>query len=106
MRLHERFEWDEAKAQANAHKHGVTFDQAAEVLLDDAGDRLHLEEYDAAHAADEERYITTSSHPRLRSLVLVICWTERSSKDGPVTRIISARCATKAERRRYDSEVL
>lgn len=32
MQWHDRFEWDELKAEANLHKHGITFDQAAEVL--------------------------------------------------------------------------
>lgn len=92
-------------AEANAWKHGITFDQAAEVLLDRDGDRYHLEEYDEAHAAEEERYITTASHPALRELVLVIAWTERDSESGPVTRIISARRATKAEKDRYETEI-
>jgi hypothetical protein len=41
MKLHERFEWDPEKAESNARKHGVTFDQAAEALLDAEGDRYH-----------------------------------------------------------------
>jgi len=105
MRLHDRFEWDEGKADANARKHGVTFDQAAEVLLDEDGDGYHLEEYDEVHGVEEDRFITTASHPALRELVLVIAWTERDSDSGPVTRIISARRATKTEKDRYESEI-
>ncbi len=105
MRLHDRFEWDEEKAKANARKHGVTFDQAAEVLLDEEGGRYHLEEHDEAHGFEEDRYITTASHPALRALVLVIAWTERDSDSGPVTRIISARRAARAEKDRYESEI-
>jgi uncharacterized DUF497 family protein len=105
MRLHDQFDWDEEKAKTSARKHGVTFDQAAEVLLDEEGDLCHLEEYDEAHAHGEERFITTASHPNLRDLVLVIAWTERESDAGMVTRIISARRATNAEKDRYESEI-
>ena len=89
----------------NAKKHGVTFDQAAEVLLDEAGDRFHLEEYDEEHAHDEDRFITTAPHPGNRDLLLVVSWTEREGTSGLLTRILSARRATLAERRRYESEI-
>ena len=105
MRWHHRFEWDDRKARTNAHKHGVTFDQAAEVLLDPDGDRFHLEEYDERHSEDEHRFITTASHPANRDIVLVVAWTERQDKQGQVTRIMSARRATPAERTRYESEI-
>jgi uncharacterized DUF497 family protein len=104
MRWHDRFEWDDGKAEENARKHGVTFDQAAEVLLDLDGDRFHLEEYDDSHSEDEDRFITTASHPANRDIVLVICWTEREDRVGRLTRIMSARRATPAERRRYESD--
>ena len=97
--------WDKEKAETNARKHGVTFDQAAEVLLDEEGERFHLEEYDESHGVDEDRFITTASHPACRDVVLVICWTEREDEAERVTRIISARPATRAERRRYESEI-
>ncbi|MBI4582956.1 MAG: BrnT family toxin [Planctomycetes bacterium] len=105
MRLHHQFEWDEKKARINMKKHGVTFDQAAEVLLDKAGDRFHLEEYDEEHSWAEERFITTASHPINRQVLLVLGWTERESGKGWITRIISARRATLAERKRYESEI-
>jgi uncharacterized protein len=105
MRLHDLFEWDEDKAEANLRKHGVTFDQAAEVLADPDGDRLHLEEYDDTHGEDEDRYVTTGSHPANRDVVLVISWTERQTRAGRVTRIISTRRASRTERRRYESEI-
>lgn len=105
MRLHDCFEWDVNKAQANARKHGVTFDQAAEVLLDPDGDRFHVEEYDETHCEQEDRFITTGSHPGNRDVVLVVCWTDRSAGGDVVTRIVSARRAIPAERRRYESEI-
>jgi len=104
MRRHDCFEWDDRKARTNAQKHGVTFDQAAEVLLDTDGNRFHLEEYDERHSDDEDRFITTASHPANRGIVLVISWTENEDEAGRLTRIVSARRATPAERRRYESE--
>jgi uncharacterized protein len=105
MRLHDLFEWDEDKAETNTHKHGVSFDQAAEVLADPDGERFHLEEYDETHGNDEDRFITTASHPANRHVVLVISWTERQTRAGRATRIISARRATRRERNRYESEI-
>jgi hypothetical protein len=105
MQWHDRFEWNDRKAEANLRKHGVTLDQAAEVLMDDHADRFHLEEYDDEHSGDEDRFITTAPHPGNRDIVLVISWTERRDRSGYVTRIIGARRATPAERKRYDSEI-
>jgi hypothetical protein len=105
MQWHDRFEWDDRKADANARKHGVTFDQAAEVLADADADRFHLEEYDEEHHDDEDRFITTASHPANRDIVLVIWWTQRRQRSREVTRIIGARRATPAERKRYESEI-
>ncbi len=73
--------------------------------MDNDADRLHLEEYDDEHSDDEDRFITTASHPANRDIVLVISWTERQDHSGLVTRIIGARRATPAERRRYESEI-
>src|SRR5947209_17733270 len=101
-RLHQDFEWDEDKAAANPRKHdGVTFDDAARVLEDVDGDHYHVEELDRGHSDTEDRYITTAAHPDDRGIVLVFCWTDRSIEDESVTRIISARVATRRERRLY-----
>jgi len=55
--------WDPRKAEANITKHGVTFAQAATVLLDP----LHVTVFDTAHSQDEERWFTlgTSSEGKL-----------------------------------------
>ena len=105
MRLHDFFEWSQHKADSNLRKHGVAFDQAAEILRDPDGSRFHLEEYDDSHGGVEDRFVTTASHPKDRSIVLVIAWTERDCEEGRATRIISARRATTAEWRRYESEI-
>ncbi len=105
MRVHEDFEWDETKARRNLKKHGVSFDEAALVLADEEGDVFHREKYDAEHSSGEDRYVTTASHPEDREIILIISWTEGSTDDVSVTRIISARVATPAEKKRYVKEL-
>jgi len=105
MMLHDNFEWDPDKAEANLRKHGVSFDDAALVLADEDGDTFHVEEYDSEHSTDEDRYVTTALHPADRGIVLIISWTDRSTETARVTRIISARAATPAERKRYVKEI-
>ena len=87
------FEWDPDKAASNAAKHGVTFEEAATVL----GDPLSLTVYDPDHSLDEDRYITmgTSMDGRL----LLVSHTDRDDR----IRIISARVATKRERKAYEN---
>lgn len=89
--------WDPAKAQANVRKHGVSFAEAATVLLDP----LALTVFDAGHSDDEERWFTlgTSSTGRL----LAVAHTYRSiDPDLASARMISAREATRLERRQYE----
>jgi uncharacterized DUF497 family protein len=105
MMLHESFEWDDDKARANEKKHGVTFDDAALVLADEDGDRFHVEEFDGQHSGGEDRYVTIASHPEDRGIVLIISWTDRSTDQANVTRIISARTAKPAERKKYAKEI-
>ncbi len=105
VRLHHHFDWDDDKAEMNLRKHGVSFDIAAEVLEDPEGDRFHKDEDDAVHGEGEDRYITTGSYPLDRRLILVICWTDRSRDEEHVTRIISARVASKREVRSYAEEL-
>lgn len=85
-----RFEWDPGKAAANARKHGVSFDEASECFEDPLA--LVLEE-----ARFPERLILIGV-PRARRLIFTV-YAER----GPaVIRIISARKATRNERRAYE----
>ena len=88
------FEWDPEKDDANLQKHGVSFDEGSTVF----GDPLSLLMPDPDHSADEERYIVLgmSAHRKL----LVVAFAERP----PNTRLISARRATRAERKRYEEE--
>ena len=85
-----RFAWDEAKADANARKHGVTFDEATTVFLDP----LALIIEDPGHPANV-RIIGESISQR----VLLVVYVERNENQ---VRLISARRATRHERRRYE----
>lgn len=86
------FEWDSEKARANLAKHGVGFPEAATAF----GDPLSLTVPDPDHSVGEERYITMGISYRQR--LLVIAHTEV----GDCLRLISARRATRAERRQYE----
>lgn len=88
------FEWDPAKADANVRKHGVTFDEASTVFADP----LNLLMSDPDHSRDEERYLLLGISNRRK--LLVVAFAERP----PWTRLISARRATRQERRRYEEE--
>lgn len=85
------FEWDTNKALSNIDKHGVTFEEAAEVFLDpfyQSGD---------ATVNDELREFVVGYSLMQRMLLVVYVDSNRRS------RIISARPATRNERRLYES---
>ena len=86
------FEWDAEKADANLQKHAVSFDEASSVF----GDPLSLLMPDPDHSADEERYLVLGMSARQK--LLLVAFAERP----PSTRLISARRATRGERKRYE----
>jgi uncharacterized protein len=88
-----RFEWDDAKAEANFRKHGVHFDVATEAFRDLFG----VEDVDTSMDYGEPRFKLTAL--AARRLITVI-YTEREER----IRIISARQATRREHDRYYSQ--
>jgi uncharacterized protein len=84
------FEWDEEKARTNADKHGVTFEEAAEAFFDRFGRTID------ASVGDEVRAGLVGYSFGQRMLLVV--HVERTS----ATRIVSARTATRAERKMYE----
>jgi len=86
------FEWDDAKAESNERKHGVSFAEAMAVF----GDPLSLTGYDPDHSDEEDRYITMGLSDTGR--LLLVSHTDR----GDQVRIISARKASRRERRDYE----
>lgn len=90
----DRFEWDDEKAALNLLKHGIRFEQADGIF----DDPLIATFADRSHSADEDRQISIGS--TFWNQVLVVSHTT----SGERIRIISARHATKAERRKYMNE--
>ncbi len=85
-----RCEWDGDKADRNARKHGITFEEAATVFADP----LALIIDDDSHP-ENARIIGES----LAARILLVVFIER---DREIVRLISARRATRHERRRYE----
>ena len=96
-----RFEWDEAKNLSNRRKHGVTFEEASHVFRDP----LYVSVQDRVEGG-ELRWQTLGLVEDL--LLLTVAHTVREERDDgtwvDVIRIISARHATRKERRRYEDE--
>jgi hypothetical protein len=88
------FDWDPKKAQSNRRKHGVSFDEASTVF----GDSFALLMVDPDHSLEEDRYLLLGMSFRQR--LLVVAFAERP----PLTRIISARRATRVERKKYEEK--
>ncbi|HVZ87628.1 MAG TPA: BrnT family toxin [Polyangia bacterium] len=88
------FEWDVRKAVTNRQKHGVSFDEARTVFLDE--DALQIP--DPEHSEEEDRFVMLGVSARLRVLVVCHCYRQNDA----VIRIISARKADRLERRQYD----
>jgi uncharacterized DUF497 family protein len=83
------FEWEEAKARTNLAKHGVSFDEATTVFDD-------VRAIEAPDFYDPDRFVLIGRSRLSRVLFVVHC--ERDQR----IRIISARRATPAQRRKYE----
>ena len=86
------FEWDPNKAAENLQKHGVSFEEAATIFAD----FLSVTIDDPLHSDDEQRLVIIGQ--TVRGQTLVVVHTVRGDK----IRIISARQATKQERKSYE----
>jgi uncharacterized protein len=89
-----QFTWDPQKAAANLRKHGVGFPEAATAFADP----LSLTIADPDHSVGEERFVLIGQSERRR--LVVVAHVER----GELIRIISARPATRPERKTYEEE--
>ncbi len=88
-----RFEWDDRKAAANLRKHGVGFDEAKSVFVDENAKLID----DPDHSEVEDRFVILGLSSALR--LLLVCHCYRS--DGNVIRVISARKASAKESKSY-----
>ena len=89
-----RFEWDQEKNEINYKKHGVNFEEAETVFEDERAITI----YDASHSNDEDRFKIIGISSRLREIIVCYCYRD----DDDITRIISARRATKNEAVLYE----
>lgn len=88
------FEWDEIKAAGNLKKHKVSFTEAGTTF----GDPLAVTFPDPDHSDDEDRFITLGTSDQ--GHILMVSHTDRDDR----IRIISARKATRRERKTYEEE--
>jgi uncharacterized DUF497 family protein len=87
------FEWDAKKASANFKKHGVSFEEARTVFLDEQAKLID----DPDHSSDEDRFVLLGISGLLRILLVCHCYRQQ----GQTIRIISARKASPGEARQY-----
>lgn len=90
------FEWDGEKELANVEKHGVAFAEASTVF----GDPFEVTIPDPDHSIGEYRFLSAGVSSTGR--VLVVSYVERT--DNRI-RIISARAASRSERRQYETGI-
>jgi uncharacterized protein len=88
------FEWDPQKAEANLKKHGVSFEEASTVF----GDPLSLTVSDPDHSEHEERLLLLGRSTTGTLLVVI------HVAHGEQIRLISARRATRRERKEYEEK--
>jgi hypothetical protein len=86
------FERNARKADGNLRKHGVSFDEAASVFLDP----LSATGEDPDHSLEEKRFVTFGMSSS--GCLLVVAHVDRDD----AIRIITARLATRAERKPYE----
>ena len=87
------FRWDQRKAKANIAKHGISFEGASSAF----GDPLSITIEDVDHSYGENRYILLGE--TLEHDLVIVAHTDRNGE----IRIMSARLATKQERRSYET---
>lgn len=92
-----RFEWDQNKAALNIVKHSVSFDEASTVFDDPLAQIFD----DEVHSSYEKREIIIGHS--LTNRLLLVCFTERPKE---IIHIITAREATRRERKDYEENIL
>ena len=88
-----KFDWDPEKTEANRRKHGVSFHEASTVF-----DPLAMLMHDPDHSVGEECHLVLGASHTGRLLVV------NHAERAPRTRLISARPATRNERKHYEQD--
>jgi uncharacterized DUF497 family protein len=86
------FEWNQNKALQNIIKHNVSFEEASTAFRD----KLSITISDPLHSENEDRFVLLGYS--INNRLLVVIHTDRNDR----IRIISARPATKNERKKYE----
>ena len=89
------FEWDGAKARSNRSKHGIDFNTASLVF----DDPFHVTD-EPKFVRGEERWLTVGWVENI--IMIAVVHTYRGTPPGEVIRIISARQASRRERKQYE----
>lgn len=87
------FAWDRRKARSSQIKHGVSFEEAETVFVDENARLID----DPDHSGDEDRFLLLGYSIRARCLIVSHCYRESPA----VIRLVSARRATKQEEEVY-----
>jgi uncharacterized DUF497 family protein len=87
------FAWDPRKARSNILKHGVSFQEAQSVFLDDNARLID----DPDHSTTEDRFLLLGYSIHANCLIVTHCYREDDSK----IRLISARRASALEEQEY-----
>lgn len=90
-----KFEWDSTKAASNKKKHGISFEEAKSVFYDEFAAQFY--DSDSSELGEDRFLMLGISY---ESRILLVCHCEEDS--GDIIRIISARKATKKERKLYE----
>jgi uncharacterized protein len=93
-----RFEWDETKNLVNQQKHGLDFETAS--LVFDDPNALSVQD---RFENEEERYQTIGMIESI--LIVLVAHTFETKENAEIIRIISARKATRAERKSYEKNL-
>ena len=88
-----KFEWDENKNRTNPQKHGISFDEAKTVFYDENAILFD----DPEHSREEERFLIIGVTTNEKICIVSHCYKDNDKK----IRLISARKATKSERKTY-----
>ena len=93
-----QFEWDDKKNASNEKKHGISFEEAQTVFFDPFAKVTA----DPIHSKTEDRLLIVGHSSRQNLLLVVHCFRESDES----IRIISARKATRSERKQFEDGLL
>ena len=87
------FAWDIRKSRSNRTKHGISFEEAKTVFLDENARLMD----DPDHSSAEDRFLLLGYSLAAQCLIVSHCYRDEST----VIRLISARKATTSEELDY-----